>query len=195
MKKVGLTGGIGSGKTLVCRVFEKLGVPVFYADQEAKWLYDHEETVKQALISHFGTELYDQEGLKRKVLANKIFHDPGALKRVNAIVHPFVRRRFHAWAARQSHKPYVIEEAAILFESGAHKELDHTILVYAPEKLRIKRVMERDRSDEESVRARMTHQTDDEEKKEKAEWVIYNDGSRMVIPQILDIHKQLIDKN
>src|SRR6056297_1565049 len=128
MIKVGITGGIGSGKSLVCEVFERLGVPVFYADQQAKWLYDHDQQVRLQLIHHFGPEIYDEQGLKRGLLASKIFNDPEALKKVNQIVHPLVREKFLQWCRSYQHLPYVLEEAAILFESGAHEGLDYAIL-------------------------------------------------------------------
>jgi len=194
MIKVGITGGIGSGKTLICRVFEKLNVPVFYADQQAKWLYDHDQQVRQKLIHSFGSDIYDSQGLRRARLASIIFSDPGALKKVNQIVHPVVREKFHQWCRSYQHLPYVLEEAAILFESGADKELDQTMLVYAPQELRIQRVMQRDQVSYQAVGERMNHQMPDEEKLGQADFIIYNDGSRMVIPQILNIHRTLISK-
>ena len=194
MIKVGITGGIGSGKSLVCEVFERLGVPVFYADQQAKWLYDHDQQVRQQLIRHFGPEIYDEQGLKRSLLASKIFNDPEALKKVNQIVHPPVREKFLQWCRSYQHLPYVLEEAAILFESGAHEGLDYTILVYAPEEIRIQRVMERDQVSQQEVKQRMRHQKADEDKMDQADFVLYNDGSQMLIPQILNIHRSFIRK-
>ncbi|MBS3806839.1 MAG: dephospho-CoA kinase [Bacteroidales bacterium] len=194
MNKIGITGGIGSGKSLVCQVFERLGVPVFYADQQAKWLYDHDQQVRRQLIQHFGPELYDQKGLKRALLASKIFNNPEALKKVNGIVHPVVREKFLQWCRSYQHLPYVLEEAAILFESGAHEGLDYTILVYAPQEIRIQRVMERDQASRQAVSERMHHQMADEDKMDQADFVIYNDGSQMVIPQILNIHRTFISK-
>jgi dephospho-CoA kinase len=194
MTRVGITGGIGSGKSLVSQVFEKLGVPVFYADDRAKWLYDHDAQVRRQLINHFGPEIYGEQGLKRAELASRIFRDPEALNTVNRIVHPRVRDKFEQWCRQHSQQPYVLEEAAILFESGGDRELDQTILVYAPRGLRIDRVVERDGVSRQGVLERMKHQMDDEEKIARAGFVVYNDGSRMVIPQILDIHKRLIRK-
>jgi len=194
MRKTGVTGGIGSGKTLICQVFEKLGVPVFYADQQARQIYDEDAQVKEAMIEYFGSGLYGPSGLRRDLLASKIFNDPEALRQVNSLVHPAVKRRFLQWCDQQKGAAYVIEEAAILFETGSHKDLDHTILVYAPEQIRVQRVMKRDGVDEEAVRARMAHQMSDEKKIDQAGSVIYNDGSRLVIPQILEIHHTLIGK-
>ncbi|HKL38211.1 MAG TPA: dephospho-CoA kinase, partial [Bacteroidales bacterium] len=180
MRKTGVTGGIGSGKTLICQVFEKLGVPVFYADQQARQIYDEDAQVKEAMIEYFGSGLYGPSGLRRDLLASKIFNDPEALRQVNSLVHPAVKRRFLQWCDQQKGAAYVIEEAAILFETGSHKDLDHTILVYAPEQIRVQRVMKRDGVDEEAVRARMAHQMSDEKKIDQAGSVIYNDGSRLV---------------
>ena len=194
MIKVGVTGGIGSGKTLICRIFEKLGVPVFYADAQAKWLYDHDPAVREALVSYFGEEIYDNNRLKRQVLASKIFNDREALLKVNSIVHPAVRNSFLEWCQQHSDHPYVIEEAAILFETGAYQDLDDIILVYAPKELRIQRVVERDKSDEASVRSRMSYQADDAENISRAGFVIRNDGSALVIPQVLEIHNQIMNK-
>lgn len=192
MITVGITGGIGSGKSLVCKVFEKLGVPVFYADQQAKWLYDHDPQLYHQMIRYFGREIYNHKGLNRALLASKIFEDPQALDRVNRIVHPKVREKFVQWSQSYLHLPYVLEEAAILFESGAHQELDHTIMVYAPKELRIQRVMERDKVTRKAVTERMRHQMADQDKINLADDVIYNDGAHMVIPQILALHQTLI---
>jgi dephospho-CoA kinase len=194
MKKIGVTGGIGSGKTLVCQVFERLGVPVFYADQQARQLYDEDPQLKEAMIGYFGSTIYGPSGLRKDVLASKIFNDDDALRKVNELVHPAVKRHFLEWCEKQPNVAYVIEEAAILFETGSHKDLDHTILVYAPEAVRIQRVMKRDGVDEAAVRARMAHQMSDESKRSQAGFVIQNDGSQLVIPQILEIHHTLIAK-
>ena len=195
MTKVGVTGGIGSGKTLICQVFEKLGAPVFYADEEAKRLLNDDPQVRDAVIEYFGREIYDDQGIKKALLASKIFNSREALRKINNIVHPAVRRLFLKWTeARESVFPYAIEEAALLFESGFYKDLDFNILVYAPEELRIERVMQRDNTNREHIKARMKHQMKDEEKIPGVEAVIYNDDSQMVIPQILDIHKQLTRK-
>ncbi|MFP4621350.1 MAG: dephospho-CoA kinase [Bacteroidales bacterium] len=192
MTKVGITGGIGSGKTLICQVFEKFGIPVFYADEEAKKLLNNDPKVKEAIKEFFGSEVYNESGIDKAFLASKIFNNGDALAKVNSIVHPEVRKSFLRWArAKESAYPYVIEEAAILFESGGYKDLDFSVLVYAPEELRIKRVTERDKTNREDVEARMKHQMKDEEKINMADAVIYNDESQLVIPQILRIHQQL----
>lgn len=195
MTKVGVTGGIGSGKTLICQVFEKLGIPVFYADEEAKRLLNDDPQVKEAVMKYFGREIYDESGIKKALLASKIFNNQEALREINSIVHPAVRRLFLEWAeSKESVFHYLIEEAAILFESGSYKDLDFNVLVYAPEELRIERVAKRDNTNREHIKTRMKHQMKDEEKIQLVEAVIYNDESQLVIPQILEIHQQLTKK-
>ena len=192
MTKVGVTGGIGSGKTLICQVFEKLGIPVFYADKEAKKLQNEDPEIRKSMMEYFGSEIYNENGINTALLASKIFSDSDALRKVNSVVHPAVRKLFLRWAEeKETESPYVIEEAAILFESGAYKDLDFNILVYAPKDLRITRVVKRDNADREEVKARMKHQMKDEEKIGMADTVIYNDESQMVIPQVLEIHQKL----
>ena len=142
--KLGLTGGIGSGKTLVCQIFEKLGVPVYYADTEARNLMCTDPELKAGITEMFGKEAFGKEGLNREYIAGIVFGDRNKLDRLNRMVHPLVRKDFNRWAELQDKVPYVIEEAAILFESGAHTAMDYTVLVHAPEELRIRRVVERD---------------------------------------------------
>ncbi len=194
MIKVGLTGGIGSGKTITSTVFEKLGVPVFYADEEAKKLLSKDREVIRQLRDRFGDDIFDENGINKASLASIIFNDRDALDDVNKIIHPKVRRDFASWAEQQI-SAYVIMEAAILFESGGHKNMDKTILVYAPEQLRIQRVIKRDDVTEEEVRSRMRNQEKDEDKIEKADWVIYNDDTQMVLPQIIEIHNTIKAKS
>jgi dephospho-CoA kinase len=195
MTKVGVTGGIGSGKTVICAVFKKLGIPVFNADQQAKSLMNTDPKIIKQIKGFFGNSIYGDHGIKKAALASIIFNNNDALEKINSIVHPEVRESFFHWAGkRESHFPYLIEEAAILFESGGYKDMDISILVYATEDLRIKRVMQRDQVDRAWVESRIRHQMADEEKLHLADEVIYNDGSRMVIPQILDIHHKLTRK-
>lgn len=193
MIKVGVTGGIGSGKTLICKVFERLGAPVFYADQEAKKILNQDQQVVQQIKNTFGAGIYDETGINKATLADIIFNDDETLNKINNIVHPVVRSYFKKWLDKVNH-PYAIEEAAILVETGAHNELDYTVLVYAPKELRISRTMQRDGSTREHIESRMKNQMPDEEKFKKVNYVIYNDNSRMVIPQVLEIHEQLINK-
>jgi dephospho-CoA kinase len=194
MFKLGLTGGIGSGKTLVCQIFEKLGVPVYYADAAARELMNSDAGLIAGIRRMFGDEAYGKEGLNRKYLADSVFGDHVRLSGLNQLVHPAVRKDFMQWAEGQEEAAYVIEEAAILFESGASAGMDLTVLVYAPEEIRIDRVMKRDGIKREAVRKRMEHQMSEEEKRDMADHVLVNDGSRMILPQVIELHEDIIKK-
>lgn len=191
MLKVGLTGGIGSGKTLISQVFIKLGIPVFNADSEAKKITNSDKFVINALKTEFGDDIYIDDKINRNKLAELIFKDQEVLKKVNSIIHPKVREYFALWYAKQN-SPYVIEEAAILFESGVNKELDFTINVHADELVRVDRVKLRDNITIEKIKDRMQNQLSDEKRIELADFTIYNDGDQMVLPQILKIHNQIL---
>lgn len=195
MIKVGITGGIGSGKTMVCKIFQELGIPVFYADDEAKNILDKDIDVKKELKRLFGENIYTKTGINKTRLASIIFNDNEALKQVNELIHPKVREYFNMWSQEHCNFPYIIEEAAILFESGAYKDLDINILVSAPEELKIQRIMERDKVDRQSVVDRMKNQMGEREKKKMADYIIVNDGKQMIIPQILEIHKKIKRKS
>ena len=192
MFKLGLTGGIGSGKTLVCQIFEKLGVPVYYADSAARDLMNTDPGLMAGIRQKFGDEAYGSEGLNRQYLAARVFGDHEKLKDLNKLVHPAVRKDFMQWAEKQEAAPYVIEEAAILFESRASEGMDLSVLVYAPEELRISRVMERDGIKREAVLKRMEHQMSEEKKMEMADRVLVNDGSRMILPQVIELHNEIL---
>lgn len=191
MFTVGLTGGIGSGKSMVARLFEVLGIPVFRADDEGKRILNEDPTARKAVSEAFGAAMYANDLLDRNALAAVVFNDPTALRKLNAIVHPLVRERFRSWSAEQT-SPYVVMEAAILVESGGAKVVDHLVVVNAPEDLRIQRVMQRDQVSESEVRARLRSQTDDAGRNSAANTIIVNDGHRMVIPQVLHLHQQLL---
>jgi dephospho-CoA kinase len=189
MFTVGLTGGIGSGKTTVCRVFSVLGIPVFNSDEQAKLLLQDDPVVKAAVVQLFGRSVYPAGKLDRKALAQLVFNDPKALAGLNAIVHPAVRRAFQEWAESQQ-APYVINEAAILVETGAYPSFDRLVTVEAPEDVRLARVMARDGSPEEQVRQRMSNQATEAQRREVAHAVIENDGYSMVLPQVLALHEK-----
>jgi dephospho-CoA kinase len=192
MLRVGLTGNIGSGKSLVASIFQTLGTSVFCADAEAKKLYER-NSVKDQIRRWFGSQIFTEEGvIDRKALAGIIFNDEDELKKVNELIHPLVRESFHEWISERQNDPYVIYEAAILFESGHYKELDKIILVTAPADIRIKRVMERDGIPREDVLARMAHQCEEEKKMHLADFIIRNDGKEMVIPQVMEVHRRLM---
>lgn len=161
MYKVGVTGGIGSGKSTVCRLFAERGVAVYDSDTQAKRLMEESEALRAALVGAFGEECYADGRLNRRYLAARVFGDAAALARLNALVHPAVREDFRAWAERQS-GPYVILESAILFEAGFENEVDTTLAVLAPAEERIKRCMERDGASREEVLRRMANQADDD---------------------------------
>jgi dephospho-CoA kinase len=190
MFKVGLTGGIGSGKSTVARVFEVLGIPVLRADDEGKRILNEDPSACKAVSEAFGATMYQNGRLDRKALASVVFNDPAALQKLNAIVHPLVREHFRLWCTEQT-SPYVIMEAAILAESGGAKAMDHLVVVNAPEDVRIRRVMQRDKATEAEVKARMRSQTDDVERNALADTIILNDGHNMVIPQVLQLHERL----
>jgi dephospho-CoA kinase len=178
MLTIGITGGIGSGKSFICKKFESLGVPVYYADERAKYLMQHDENLKEKLMAAFGNEIYTDGQLNKKVLSEKVFNNPEALQKLNSLVHPAVYRDTENWMKLHSNKPYVIKEAALFFETGSYKMLDKTILVSAPEEIRIARVMERDKVSKTDVEARMKNQMSDEDKMTLADYIINNDGKR-----------------
>ena len=193
MFRVGLTGGIGSGKTLACQIFEKLGVPVYYADTAARKLMNSNAELKKGIVLMFGEQAYGRDGLDRQYLASSVFGDQEKLSGLNRLVHPAVREDFIRWTAEQSGSPYVLEEAAILFESGASIGMNQTVLVYAPEELRINRVMKRDGRSREEVLKRMGHQLSEEEKMEMADHVLINDGTQMLLPQVIELHNKILN--
>lgn len=193
MYQLGVTGGIGSGKTLVCSILEKLGIPVYYADREARRLMESEGVLREKLTVSFGEAIFRGGKLNREALARRVFADASQLAELNALVHPAVREDYVDWVARQQGVPYVVEEAAILFESGADRFLDGTVLVYAPESLRIRRVMERDGVDEAHVVQRMGHQMDEDEKRKRADRMILNDGTRLLLPQVIELHHWVLN--
>jgi len=194
MFRVGVTGGIGSGKSLVCRILEILDVPVYHADLEARRLMNTHPGLVTGIRELLGDEAYREGVLDRKYVGSRVFTDEDLLQSLNRIVHPVVREDFLAWAGDQKGVPYVVEEAAILFESGADRFMDYTVLVYAPAEVRISRVVERDHVNREEVIRRMSHQWDEEEKRSRAGEVIFNDGSVMLLPQVLRIHEKISNR-
>lgn len=192
MLKVGITGGIGSGKTTIAAIFELLGVPVYYADAASKNLYDTDEDLKQQVILHFGEEVYTGGNLNRQALAAKVFGHPEKLHLLNSLVHPPTIRHARSWMQQQQ-APYVLKEAALIFESGSSADLDYVIGVYAPEELRIQRAMQRDGLSNAEVMQRMARQISESIKMRLCDFVVVNDEKQMVIPQVLDLHQKLLD--
>jgi dephospho-CoA kinase len=190
MLKVGLTGGIGSGKSTVGRILRLLGVPLFAADEAGRALLANDPEVHTALRNRFGDTVLVHGVPDRKALAQLVFNDPKALADLNAIIHPAVRQAFRTWAAEQQ-APYVVMEAAILAETGGHSAFDRIVVVSAPEALRVQRVMQRDGAGEPDVRARMRNQATEEQRLAIADHVIINDDTRLVIPQVIALHNTL----
>ena len=189
MIKVGLTGGIGSGTTTVARIFETLGIPVYYADDAAKRLMNSNEELKSLIIKHFGEESYQQGELNRKYIASIVFNDKEKLELLNSLTHPITMQDALVWMNKQT-TPYVIKEAALLFESGAADQLDYIIGVYAPQHIRVKRVMDRDKTTIEEVMKRVSRQIDEEMKMKLCDFVITNNDQQLVIPQVLELDKK-----
>lgn len=186
----GITGGIGSGKSIIGAILQKLGFPVYYADAEAKLLMNTDPSIRKQLIQLFGAQAYSKSGLDRPFIASRIFNDETSRLRMNAIVHPRVRAHFDEWTAAQQN-PLVFQESALLFETEAYKRFDKTILVTAPEELRVKRVQSRDGFSENEIRSRINNQLKDEVKIKLADFIIRNDEQQLVIPQLMHVLEEL----
>jgi dephospho-CoA kinase len=194
MKVIGLTGGIGSGKSTIARVFSSLGVPVFDADREAQALYATDPSLLQEVVQLFGKDVMHADGtLNRPALATRVFANTTELKQLNALVHPRVAIRFQEWKAKQK-SSMVIREAAILFESGSHSDCDCVIAVTAPEELRIQRVMKRNGIPESDVRARIARQWPAEKIQSMADAIIINDDQHLVLPQVMKVIETWTDR-
>ncbi len=190
--RIGLTGGIGSGKTTCAQIFMELGIPVYSSDDRAKQLMNTDPILKSSLIGAFGFETYLSDGtLNREFLSKIVFGDPEKVKQINAIVHPAVRRDFESWAKKKHSVPYILQESALLFEIGSHTVFDKMILVDAPIDLRVARVMRRDNVPKKAVVARMSKQWSSEKKRALAHYIIENDGHRGLIKQVINIHLEL----
>jgi dephospho-CoA kinase len=192
MLRVGLTGGIGSGKTTVAQIFEVLSIPVYYADSAARYLMNNDPELKKKIIASFGTDAYRNGELNRSYLGSVVFQDTEKLKLLNSIVHPVTIRDSANWMKRQK-TAYAIKEAALIFEAGLEKHLDYIIGVTAPESIRIQRVVERDHVAMEKVLERLQHQMDEKEKISRCDFVIQNDGIQPLLPQVLAIHQSLME--
>ena len=193
MIKVGVTGGIGSGKTTVCRLFEEMDIPVYYADIEAKKLMNSDKELKRKIKELLGKEAYHRNGrLDRKYVASIVFKDKKKLEALNAIVHPAVAEDGKKWFAQQKTK-YAIKEAALLVENASYKQLDFLIVVTAPVEMRIKRVVKRDKSDYNQVKLRIANQLPEVLKKKVADFVIDNSGDVSLVSQVWKIHRKLME--
>ena len=193
MLKIGITGGIGSGKTTVCKVFELLGIPVFYADTVAKSIMHTDPVLKDGILKTFGEKSYSCDGeLDRPYISSIVFNNESELNKLNALVHPAVFRAFDKWLIDHSDAPYIIKEAALLFETESYKMCDLSVLVVSPEVSRIRRVIARDGISHDEILLRMKRQLSDEQKKKMADYILVNDESRLLIPQILSLHQQFL---
>jgi dephospho-CoA kinase len=189
--RVGLTGGIGSGKTTVAKIFELLGIPVYYADDAAKKIMNEDYELKAAIQKQFGAEAYKNGELNRAYLSTKVFNDAFQLEILNSLVHPATIRDAARWMEGQK-SSYTIKEAALIFESGSAEYLDYVIGVYAPAQLRIERTMERNHVGLDDVTQRMNKQLDEDMKMKLCDFVIYNDEKRLLIPQVIELHQKLL---
>jgi dephospho-CoA kinase len=192
MLVVGVTGGIGSGKSTVCNIFELLGIPVYQSDERARMLCNTHPGIRHDVSALFGSEAYVNGQYNRVYIGSKVFGHPELLASLNAIIHPRVASDFKSWCLQQRQVPFVIKEAAILFESGADRQVDKIITVTAPVNLRLQRVIRRDHTDPQQVLARMNSQWSDEIKIERSHFVVYCDEKQLVIPQVLNIYQQLM---
>lgn len=193
IKRIGITGNIGSGKSLVCKIFNHLGINTFHSDEETKKLYLLPEIRKQ-IIDYFKDEVYFHDGrLNKKVLSYHLFKNPKALQFIEETLYPKLNETFDKWCERQN-SDFVLFESAILFEKKFESQFDKIIFVSAPEEIRLQRAMHRDNCNEENVRSRMRLQWDETTKIKKSDFVIYNDGEQMLIPQVLNIFKDLQNK-
>ena len=191
MKLIGITGGIGSGKSTIAKVFMSIGYPVYNSDTRAKELINSNEELINSIKLSFGDDLYNSQGLDRKKMASIVFNNPEKLELLNSIIHPAVGKDFEKWIDLQN-TSFILKEAAILFETGIYKSLHKIILVSAPQETRIERVIKRDNTNQEEVLSRMNNQWSEEKKTELADYVIDNSGNKLVIPQVLEIIKQIL---
>lgn len=191
MIKIGVTGNIGSGKSVVCELLKIHGIPVYNADKEAKRLNDSSPVIREKLIQHFGKEIYTEDKLDKNKFAQLIFNNPEKLSLANSIIHPEVAKDFAAWVKSKNNYPIVALEAAILFEENFHHYVDKTITVFAPLELRIARASQRDNVPIKKIHEREKNQIPDEKKIKKADFVIYNDEKHALIPQVSHLLKQL----
>lgn len=193
MIKIAITGGIGSGKSYISHLLEELNIPIYNADNEAKRLMIVDDGIRRELIALLGEDVYKEGTLNKPLLVSYLFSDPAHVKQINEIIHPRVKVDFAKWTAewRDKDSEVVGMESAILYEAGFEKTVDAVVMVYAPMELRIKRAMERDNATEKQILARIAAQLDDEEKRRRADFIVYNDGSLPLIPQLTTIIKQL----
>lgn len=193
--QIGITGGIGSGKSTICRIFQSLGIPVYDADSRARWIMNNHEILRKEVKAEFGEEAYNQKGqLNRPYMATQVFNSGNRVKKLNALIHPKVGADYLQWTKQHPKAPYLLKEAALMFESQSYLVLDKVITVYAPEEIRIKRVLKRDsHRSEAQIKAIFGKQLAEEEKIKRADFVVYNNDQKMVLPQVLELHAQFLN--
>ena len=191
MIRIGITGGIGSGKTYVCQLLQQRGIPVYHCDDEAKRLMTESPLIRRRLTQLLGADAYTPSGLNKPLIARYLFADQRHAERINRIVHPVVRQDFLQWTEQQQDAPIVVQECALLFESGFQDTVDVTVEVYAPLHLRLQRAIQRDQATPEQIQARMTQQMDEEEKRQRADFCVLNDGTADLDAQLTQLLEQI----
>ena len=191
--RIGITGGMGAGKSTVCKIFSQIGISIYDADSRAKWLMNNNPELKEAIRKSFGWDSYTRkDDLNRDYIAKVVFNNEEKLKNLNSIVHPAVMKDFELWTQEHKDEPYSLKEAALLFESDSYKNLHKVIVINSPIETRIERVVKRDHVKREDVLKRIENQSTDRERMEKADWIIYNDGINSLIEQAMKIHRQIL---
>jgi dephospho-CoA kinase len=192
--RIGITGGMGAGKSTVCKIFSQIGISIYDADSRAKWLMNNNLELKEAIRKSFGWDSYTRkDDLNRDYIAKVVFNNEEKLKNLNSIVHPAVIKDFELWTQEHKDEPYSLKEAALLFESDSYKNLHKVIVINSPIETRIERVVKRDHVKREDVLKRIENQSTDRERMEKADWIIYNDGINSLIEQAMKIHNQILE--
>jgi dephospho-CoA kinase len=191
--RIGITGGIGSGKSTVLSIFAYLGVPCYQSDERAKWISNNAPQVKESIVKLLGSKSYNNNGLNRNYVSEIVFNNPQKLDALNQIIHPAVADDYESFCKQNANFPYTLKEAAILFESGSYKTLDKTIVVFADLEVRMQRVMHRSGKSRSEVASIIAAQMPDEEKMKLADFVIFNNLKELIIPQVLALHKLLIN--
>lgn len=195
MLKVGITGGMGSGKSTVCNILKNLGVPVFNSDNVGRKLLNNDDQLKSEIKKNFDSDMYTSTGsIDRERMAKLVFNNPDELKKLTKLVHPRVNAEYEIWCKKNEKRPYVVKEAAILFETGQHKELDKIVTVFCPKDERIRRILKRDDTTQESIEKRMLHQYSDAERNALADFIIMNDGKEDLLPQVMELHELLLNE-
>lgn len=190
---IGVTGGIGSGKSMVCRLFECLDIPVYYADSRAKWLTNNDQEIREKVVALLGNEAYDNAGLyDARFVASRVFKNEPLLKELNAIIHPVVLRDTREWVSRNTGLPYVVKEAAIMAKAGQANAVNYVVVVEAPVELRIQRILQRDSRTEQEIRAIIERQVSDESRRQIADYIVNNDDTSELIPQVLHLHETFL---